>query len=79
MIYFLSNPAMENLYKVGLTSNSVSLKLKELSSVTGVPKTFQVEKIFEVDASKLEEIEYISHQKIESENLHDGKEFFEGS
>jgi hypothetical protein len=77
-IYILSNPAMQNLYKVGLTTNSVAQRSKELSSSTGVPKPFVPEKIFEVDASKLLDIEQLAHRKLKSKNRHFWKEFFEG-
>lgn len=77
-IYILSNPSMPNVYKVGLTTNSVKQRIQELST-TGVPRPFEAEKVFEVPESKLRTIEQLAHRMLKNKDLHHGKEFFEGS
>ena len=77
-IYILSNPSMLNIYKVGLTTNSIKQRIQELNS-TGVPKTFKLENKYEIDEKKLLAVERLSHQKLKSNELHHAKEFFEGS
>ena len=77
-IYILSNPSMPNVYKVGLTTNSISKRIQELNT-TGVPRAFKLEKLFEVPEKDLRRIERLAHQKLKKKDLHHGKEFFEGS
>lgn len=77
-IYVLSNPSMPNVFKIGLTTNSVKRRIQELNS-TGVPKSFKAEKIFEVEECHLRTIESLAHKKLKEKDLHHGKEFFEGT
>ena len=77
-IYILSNPSMPNIYKVGLTTNSIKQRIQELNS-TGVPRSFELVKKYEIAESKLLAVERRSHQKLKFNELHHGKEFFEGS
>jgi hypothetical protein len=74
-IYILSNPSMPNVYKIGLTSNSVKTRIRELSS-TGVPTPFIAEKLFEIPLSDLRSVEKLAHENLKNKNLHHGKEFF---
>ena len=76
-IYILSHPSMPDVYKIGLTTNSIKQRIQELNT-TGVPKPFQVERMFEVEAGCLLRVERLAHEKLKSKNLHHGKEFFEG-
>ena len=46
-IYILSNASMPNIFKVGLTTNSVKQRIQELNS-TGVPTTFELVKKYEI-------------------------------
>ncbi len=39
-IYVLVNPSIPGLVKVGKTTRSVDIRIKELSTVTGVPSQF---------------------------------------
>ncbi len=77
-IYILSNPSMPNVYKVGLTTGSISQRIQELNT-TGVPKPFQTERLFEIPESKLLAVERLAHRKLKNKDLHHGKEFFEGA
>ena len=76
-IYILSNPSMTNLYKVGLTTNSVRQRIQELNS-TGVPRSFRLEKKYEIGEDKLLSVERLTHKKLTAKGLHHGKEFFHG-
>lgn len=74
-IYILSNPAFPNLYKVGLTSQNIKDRVKDLNS-TGVPDKFKIEHLFEVPIKYLVDIESSSHRKLKKKKLHHNKEFF---
>ena len=77
-IYILSNPSMPGVFKVGLTTNSVRQRIKDLNT-TGIPKSFQAEKIFHIRETHLKAVEQLAHKKLKNKDLHHGKEFFEGS
>lgn len=74
-IYILSNKSMSGILKVGLTTNSVAQRIKELNS-TGVPTSFKAEKIFEVKETYLRVVEQSIHNKLKGHDFHHGKEFF---
>lgn len=74
-IYILSNESMPDIFKVGLTTNSIGQRMRELST-TGVPQKFSVERLFEVDSRYLPKIEGEAHKILKSKGLHEGKEFF---
>ena len=76
-IYILSNPSMPNVFKVGMTTNSVGQRIRELGT-TGVPRQFKAEKIFEIPVSSLRSVERLAHKTLKSKDLHHGKEFFRG-
>ena len=77
-IYILSNPSMPNIFKVGLTTNSIRQRIQELNT-TGVPTSFVLVKSYEVAAKNLLGIERLAHEILKTQELHHGKEFFEGS
>ena len=53
-VYFLTNPAMPNMVKIGKTTRDVELRLGELNS-TGVPLPFECEYVAKVkDVDKTE-------------------------
>ena len=66
---------MPNIFKVGLTTNSVGQRIRELTT-TGVPQNFALEKLFEVDSRYLLKIESHAHKILKDAGLHEGKEFF---
>jgi hypothetical protein len=76
-IYILSHPSMPNVFKVGLTTNSVAQRIRELNG-TGLPKPFKAEKIFAVEMVHLRNVEQLAHKKLSVKDMHHGKEFFEG-
>jgi len=75
-IYILSNESMRGIYKVGLTTNSVSQRIGELNG-TGVPTTFKAERIFEVEERHLRRVEQTIHSELKAVGAHHGKEFFQ--
>jgi hypothetical protein len=75
IIYILSNPTMPGIFKVGLTTNSVNQRIKELNT-TSVPQPFKAERIFEIEARHLREVEQLAHKKLKNRGFHQGKEFF---
>ncbi|MCM0028452.1 MAG: GIY-YIG nuclease family protein [Polynucleobacter sp.] len=74
-IYVLSNKSMSGIYKIGLTTNSVQQRIKELNS-TGVPTTFKTESLYEVEEIHLRVIEQSIHGELKNNDRHHGKEFF---
>ena len=74
-IYVLSNPSMPGIVKIGMTTISPELRCKELSSSTGVPTPFVLQKAFHVD--KPREVEKYIHQKLSLFRISDRREFFE--
>jgi len=78
-IYILSNDSMPGLLKVGLTENSVRQRIRELSSNTGVPTEFKLERAFELDASWLFLVEQTIHRDLTEAGFHHQKEFFKVS
>jgi hypothetical protein len=75
-IYILSNESMPGLLKVGLTENSVRQRIRELSSDTGVPTEFKLEKAFEIEARMLRRVEQSIHSRLKDAGFHHKKEFF---
>jgi DNA segregation ATPase FtsK/SpoIIIE-like protein len=73
-IYILENPSMPGLVKIGRTERSVSERLTELSSHTGVPTGFSVVKEFAVTNSV--EAERIIHERLSVYRVAANREFF---
>jgi hypothetical protein len=72
-MYIFSNPAMPGLLKIGFTNRDVKERLAELSSMTGVPKPFEIEYYYLT--RDVEEIESTAHTHFSSKR-EQGKEFF---
>src|ERR1035437_2343785 len=73
-IYVLENPSMPGLVKIGRTERSVSERVNELSSHTGVPTGFAVVKEYAVPNSV--EAERIIHERLSDYRVADNREFF---
>src|SRR5208282_6903073 len=73
-IYVLENPSMPGLVKIGRTDRSVSERVSELSSHTGVPTGFAVVKEYAVTNSV--EAERIIHERLSEYRVADNREFF---
>jgi Zn finger protein HypA/HybF involved in hydrogenase expression len=79
-IYILSNEGSfaPDIFKIGLTTNSVRQRISELQS-TGVPTPFEAEKVFLVKEKYLFDVEREAHRILKESGLHHGKEFFKAS
>lgn len=73
-IYILENASMPGLVKIGRTERSVSERVGELSSHTGVPTSFTVVKEYAVENSV--EAEKIIHERLSDFRVNDNREFF---
>ena len=73
-IYVLENPSMPGLVKIGRTERSVSERVNELSSHTGVPTGFSVVKAYGVINSF--EAEKLIHQRLSAYRVSGNREFF---
>jgi len=73
-IYILENTLMPGLVKIGRTERSVSERVNELSSSTGVPTGFTVVKEYAVANSV--EAERIIHERLSDYRVSDNREFF---
>jgi hypothetical protein len=71
-IYILSNPNMPNLFKIGFTTRSPNVRLKEISSATGVPGKFEIIKSWEV--RNVADMESAIHKRLDNHRV--DKEFF---
>jgi hypothetical protein len=73
-IYVLENPSMPGLVKIGRTDRSVSERVSELSSHTGIPTGFAVVKHWAVTDSV--EAERIIHERLSDYRVAENREFF---
>src|ERR1017187_3293422 len=73
-IYVLENPSMPGMVKIGRTERSVSERVNELSSATGVPTGFAVVKEYAVTNSV--EAERIIHERLSDYRVAENREFF---
>lgn len=75
-IYFLSNPAMPSIIKIGHTTQEVEVRVRQLNS-TGVPTPFILEACF--NATDSMKAEQAIHQRLNSRRYTNDREFFTGS
>jgi len=72
-LYILTNPSMPGLVKIGITTRSISDRVSELDSATGVPGKFTVEAYFESSDPAMHERSV--HSSLAAVRIK-GKEFF---
>ncbi|MCD8504133.1 MAG: GIY-YIG nuclease family protein [Burkholderiaceae bacterium] len=58
-----------------MTTNSIAQRIRELNS-TGVPTSFHAERVFEIPARFLNQVERQVHKRLKHKGNHHGKEFF---
>lgn len=76
-VYILSNPALPGLLKIGYTSKKPNIRIKEVSSSTGVPVPFKLEFVYRtVNGQALEKA---VHKYLEGYRVNNKKEFFQVS
>jgi hypothetical protein len=72
-VYVLENPSMPGIVKIGRTDRTVSERVNELSSHTGVPTQFIVVKEYSVDDSVLAENKI--HERLSEYRVSENREF----
>jgi hypothetical protein len=75
-IYVLSHPQMVNLYKIGATHTNMAECISSLNE-TGLPKSYIAERIYEIDARHLREIELEINKQLTRTGQFNQK-FFDG-
>ncbi|MEY0302593.1 GIY-YIG nuclease family protein [Providencia manganoxydans] len=73
-VYVLSNEAMPNIFKVGLTTTHPKKRARELSSSTGVPEKFEIVKAFISENPAKDEAAI--HKELARYRVNEGREFF---
>jgi hypothetical protein len=74
-IYILSNPSMAGILKVGYTSGTVEQRAADLSSPSGVPEAYKIEKAFPVYTSP-RAVEKKVHRVLDACRVSRSREFF---
>jgi hypothetical protein len=74
IVYVLTNEAMPGLVKIGLTTDVVESRIKQLNSATGVPLPFECHFAAEVD--NCEKLEKLLHQLFSEHRINPKREFF---
>jgi hypothetical protein len=74
IVYILTNPAMPDLIKIGITSNTLNQRIAELSRSSGVPLPFEVYYACEVD--DMENVEKNIHDAFDDFRINPRREFF---
>jgi len=76
LIYIISNPKQgKNIFKVGMTSKSVDVRIKQLNSETGLIGKFNLYAYFAVE--DIVNAEKDCHEKLNRFRIQDNREFFE--
>lgn len=75
-VYFLTNPAMPNLVKIGHTTVTIEERIRQLNS-TGVPSSFELAACFYVPNPA--SVEKQLHKHLCAHRFADNREFFVGS
>lgn len=73
-VYVLSNPSMPGIVKIGKTNRNPNLRLRELSSATGVPTPFKIEGV--ISTNKPDQAEKMIHQILDGRRMNRRREFF---
>ena len=74
VVYVLKNAAMPGLVKIGMTGDSVEVRLTQLSAHTGVPLAFECH--FAAEVKDGPKIEKLLHQLFSEQRVNPKREFF---
>ena len=74
IVYILTNEAMPDLIKIGMTSMSLEQRVAELSRPTGVPLPFDV--YYAVEVENMREVEDALHDAFLDMRINPKREFF---
>jgi hypothetical protein len=73
-IYFITNPAMPSLVKIGMTTRHPLDRMDELSSATACPQPFKMLALFDTPIPA--EAERAIHASLEEYRVNQSREFF---
>lgn len=73
IVYFLSNPSMPGVIKIGFTTGAIEDRIRQLNT-TGVPLPFEVVAMFKVRDPQ--ECEKAIHECLGDYRINNGREFF---
>jgi hypothetical protein len=74
-VYFLTNPSMPGLTKIGMTTKHPRERMVELSKVTACPTPFEMLAFFA--ASNPQKVERTIHAALEEYRVSKSREFFD--
>lgn len=74
-IYFITNPSMPGLTKIGMTTKHPRERMQELSKVTACPTPFEMLAFFDTPAPR--EVEQTIHASLEELRVNPYREFFD--
>lgn len=74
-IYFLANPSMPGLTKIGMTHKHPRERMAELTKATACPTPFEILAFFDVVNPR--EVERAIHQELEELRVNPHREFFD--
>lgn len=74
IIYILTNPAIPNLIKIGMTTTNLEQRVRELSRASGVPLPFEIFYAAEVADAKY--CEWLLHNAFIDKRINPKREFF---
>jgi hypothetical protein len=74
-VYFLTNPSMPELVKVGMTTKHPRERMLELSKVTACPTPFEMLAFF--DAPNPQKLEHQIHNDLAEYRVSRSREFFD--
>ena len=73
-VYFLSNPSMPEIYKIGFTMKHPKDRMADLSSATGCPTPFELLAFFGVENPQ--QVEQEIHRELWNFRVNQAREFF---
>lgn len=73
-LYVLTNPAMRGIVKIGFTTGSIDVRMRNLSSPPGVPVRFKC--YFAAEVPSIQEKEKILHKLFDKYRVNPRREFF---
>ena len=73
-IYMMSNPSLQGMVKIGVTTTSPEQRCKELSSSTSIPTPFELVVAYHVDTPY--EVERSVHERLNHLRVSQNREFF---
>ncbi|EJB5271348.1 GIY-YIG nuclease family protein [Vibrio vulnificus] len=75
-VYAMTNPALRDMYKVGMTNLDVEKRRDSLSACTSIPFEFEVYRAVCVKKAQLRKVERLAHDLLSGLRVSKRKEFF---